>query len=296
MSSINLINTYMNLASNFFKRIANELNWISRRTTASQRTLPNCFIVGAQKAGTSSLYHYLIQHPQVHKSLKKEIHYFNGGTKKNQNTYAFGENWYRTHFPKKRHLKCNDICVDATPMYLFDPMVSQRIHKLTPTAKIIILLRDPVERAISHYFHVKRWGFETLPIEQGLRQEKERLAECYAQGDFMKPEFRLYSYQTRGLYLEQIKYYEKLFDQEQILILNSTDLFKRPDIILKQVFSFLNIKDDYRILDLKSQNVGSNREKVSEEVYQQLQEFFAQPNHELFAHLQKKYQWKNSSF
>jgi sulfotransferase family protein len=286
----------MSLKINFLKHISTEFTWPLRRLTASQRALPNCFIVGAQKAGTSSLYHYLIQHPQVHKSFKKEIHYFNGGTEESQNKYAYGENWYRAHFPKQKQLKHKDICVDATPIYLFDPTVAQRIHKLTPTAKIIILLRDPVERAISHYFHVKRWGFEKLPIEQALAQEAARLTECYSQKDFKKPSFRLYSYQARGLYLEQIKYYEKYFAQEKILIINSTDLFRDPKLTLKQVFSFLNITDDCQIDDLKSQNVGSNKEKVSLEVYQHLQAYFSQPNLELFAHLQQHYQWLGSRF
>ncbi|MCJ8294463.1 MAG: sulfotransferase domain-containing protein [Colwellia sp.] len=281
----------MNLFNNFQQRLQNKINLCSRKLTASQRVLPNCLIIGAQKAGTSSLYHYLVQHPQAHKSLKKEIHYFDGGLQETKDTFLQGENWYRYHFPLKSDMKKNDISIDATPMYLFNPLAPARIKKLLPKAKLIILLRNPVERAISHYFHVQRHGFEELEIEEAMAQEEPRLKEIKQSENYKDPAFRLYSYQHRGLYLEQIKRYQALFNDKQLLILSSDDLFQHPKNSLKQVFRFLDIDDSYQVADLKSQNVGNNKEKVPAETYQRLQEYFQQANKELFQHIKKDYPW-----
>lgn len=281
----------MNLFFNFQQRFQKKMTDYSRKLNASQRALPNCLIIGAQKAGTSSLYHYLIQHPQVHKSLKKEIHYFDGGLKDNKDTFLRGKNWYRSHFPLQKEMKKNDVCIDATPMYLFNPLAPARIKTLLPTAKLIILLRNPVERAISHYFHVQRHGFEELSLKEALTQEELRLREIKLLNNYKNPAFRLYSYQERGLYLEQIKRYQALFNERQILILHSDDLFQHPKDSLKQVFQFLNLDDSYLIPDLKSQNVGNNKGKVSDEVYLQLQDYFEQANKELFEHIKKNYHW-----
>lgn len=276
----------------FLKRIATELNWISRRLTASQRALPNCYIVGAQKAGTSSLYHYLIQHPQVAKSLKKEIHYFDGGTNQLSDDFKRGDNWYKAHFALKKYNNTKRIHIDATPLYLFNPLVAQRIHQCTPNAKIIILLRDPVERAISHYYHVKRHGFESLSFEEALNKEQQRLAPCYVNSNFKDPAFRLYSYQARGMYLQQIKSYYQHFNQSQILILNSDDLFSQAKIIIQKVLEFLNIDPRYQIPDLKSQNIGPNKQQVQPETRLYLQKHFHQENKNLFHYLEKTFNWE----
>jgi len=281
----------MHLITNYSLRIKARVKGLILRATARQRALPNCLIIGAQKAGTSSLYHYLIQHPQVHKSLKKEVHYFDGGLKENKYTFLQGENWYRSHFPLQSDMEKNDICIDATPMYLFNPLAPERIKNLLHKAKLIILLRNPVERAISHYFHVQRHGFEELSINDALAQEESRLESAKRHKNYKEQSFRLYSYQERGLYLAQIKRYQALFNEDQLLILSSDELFQKPKETLKQVFNFLEIKNNYLVPDLKSQNVGNNKEKVSKETYLQLEEYFGQANKALFEHIKKHYPW-----
>jgi hypothetical protein len=281
----------MHLFTSYSLRIKARIKGFIRKATARQRTLPNCLILGAQKAGTSSLYHYLIQHPQAHQSLKKEVHFFSGGLQENIDTYEKGERWYRAHFPLQSTMKVGDIAIDATPMYLFHPQAPARINAMLPNAKLIILLRNPVERAISHYFHVQRHGFEPLTIAQAFADENSRLQKISASSHFKDPAYRLFSYQQRGLYLAQIKRYQTLFPAEQILIMNSDELFQQPQQSLKKVFCFLGIDDNYQIPDLQSQNVGNNKAHVPENTYQQLQEFFEQPNKDLFEHINQKFPW-----
>lgn len=273
-------------------RVPKYLDWLLRRATAIWRCLPNCQIVGAQKAGTSSLYNYLVQHPNIHASYRKEIHYFDGGLAPEVNTLDFGVKWYRAHFPLEATVKQGDICLDATPLYLFNPQVAKRIYECTPQAKIIILLRDPVERAISHYFLIKRHGLEELGIEQALAQEEQRLSRAYANNDFKDPAFRLYSYQARGMYLEQVRLYQRYFNDKQILIIDSEHLFKDTNNTLKQVFSFLQVDSAYQVSDLRSQNVGTNKTKVAPEVYEKLKANFEEPNLLLSGHINKKFDWQ----
>lgn len=270
-------------------RLKNKVNWYARRLTSTQRTLPNCLIVGAQKSGTSSLYQYMLQHPQVHESLGKEVHYFDGGLNPDIDTFNKGENWYRAHFPLSRDMNVGDICIDATPMYLFNPLVAERIKNLIPDCKIIILLRDPVERAVSHYFHTQRHGFEDLSIEDALDREDSRLEEGIQQQDYKDLAFRLYSYKARGLYLKQIQNYQQYFSEDQMLILSSDSFYKNSQEALNTVFDFLDINVQHQVSNLKLHNVGGNKQEINPNVYQNLNAYFEKPNQALFEHLEKKY-------
>ncbi|MFT6985527.1 MAG: hypothetical protein ACJAT7_001337 [Psychromonas sp.] len=266
--------------------------WLFRHSTARFRGIANCAIVGAQKAGSSSLYYYLNQHPQVKPTFGKELHYFTGSIIENLDTYAKGDIWYRAHFPLTRNLKENDICVDATPLYLFNPLAAGRIYRCNPNCKIIILLRDPVDRAISHYFHSKKMGQENLPIEVALAKEGERLKNALANKDYKERAYRVHSYQARGLYWQQIKNYLHYFSEEQLLFINSDDFFNDTAQTLKQVFEFLEVDENHNISDLSVKNVGDKVSNVSAEVYQQLSQYYRIPNQALFAGLNKTFDWR----
>jgi hypothetical protein len=268
--------------------LINKIQWLARRVTAQQRALANCQIVGAQKAGTSSLYYYLTQHPQVHGSLNKEVHYFDGGITPTRDTYKYGDAWYKAHFPLINKTTKNDIFVDATPMYLFNPLSAQRIQQFNQHSKIIILLRDPTQRAISHYFHSQRHGFEELDIMQALQAEEQRLE---TNNNPKALSFRVHSYKNRGLYLQQILAYQKLFPANQVLILDSDALFTTPNEALVEVYNFLEIDNGYQCPDLTIRNIGSNKNKVDDTVYQYLSNYFKEPNKQLFSSLNKTFNW-----
>ena len=187
--------------------------------------LPDFLCLGTQKGGTTTLHRLLGQHPEVYLPACKEVHFFD------QN-YSAGEDWYREHFqgaqPAQR-------CGDITPFYLFHPDVPGRIHQHLPNARLIVLLRDPVERAISQVFHAQRLGFEPLPVDEALAAEQGRLAT----GDPYS--FQKHSYLSRSRYLEQLDRYEALFPGEQLLILRSEDLFSTPERIWQQLLSFIQL-------------------------------------------------------
>ena len=188
--------------------------------------LPDFVGLGTQKGGTTTLHRLLGQHPGVYVPARKEIHFFD-------KNYGAGEHWYREHFQKAQPAQR---CGDITPFYLFHPDVPRRIHKHLLNARLIVLLRDPVERAISQVFHAQRRGFEPLPVDEAFAAEQDRLAT----GDPYS--FQKHSYISRSRYLEQLDRYEALFPREQLLILRSEDLFSTPERIWRELLSFLELK------------------------------------------------------
>ncbi len=254
-----------------------------RLATSTFRALPNFLILGAQKAGTSSLFSYLDQHADIKMSRAKEVHYFD------QN-YDKGESWYRSFFP----MGDAGLRGEASPYYLFHPHVPERIKRDLPHAKLIVLLRNPTERALSQYFHAVRKDGETLDVKSALESEEERIGAEFEK--MLKDEnyqsylVQLRSYKRRGIYLEQLERYWKLFPKEQMLILNSELFFSQPDETLKQVYTFLEI-DNKPIANLEPQNIGSNRTRVEAEIIDYLNTYFAPHNESLFKALGTRFDW-----
>ena len=166
-----------------------------RRLQGPLRALPDFVIIGAQKSGTSSLYRYLAQHPQVRECVLKEVHYFDGGLEDGIDTYALGPSWYRSHFPLKREMTPGLQTFEASPLYLLHPLVAERIAGLMPQAKLVAMLRDPTERALSHYFHNvrdndRRRFKEDLGVQAAMDAEAGRLAPVLAAGDYKSEVYR----------------------------------------------------------------------------------------------------------
>ena len=115
--------------------------------------LPDLLVLGTQKGGTSSLRRLLLDHPQLFMAATKEVHFFS-------KNWDRSIDWYARHFSNAPE---GVYCGESTPFYLFHQEAPQRIHNLIPQVKLIVLLRDPVERALSQYFHSVRLGLETLP-------------------------------------------------------------------------------------------------------------------------------------
>lgn len=230
--------------------------------TASLRATPDFYIAGTQKGGTTSLFKYLSQHPQFLPPSKKEIHYFEKPSNRKK-----GAIWYKSHFPLKYKLKsANAITGEATP-FMYAYHVPRLVHELTPDAKIIFLLRNPIQRAFSHYQHnVNKHQFESLTFSEAIRLEENRIAndlkhiqhnEWYNDGDN-----RAFSYVNRGNYQNQIKRWEKHFKPEQILIIKSEDFFSNSQHVLSQVTDFLQIEKFSFVVD-KRFNQGKYQSKIT---------------------------------
>lgn len=262
--------------------------WL-RTMKGHQCALPDFIIAGTQKGGTASLYSYIIQHPQVIPSLKREIHYFDIYYKK-------GILWYRGHFPSITKLR-NKFFVtgESTPYYMFHPHAMKRLHSLLPDIKLIILLRDPVKRAISHYFHEVRRDREPLSMVDAFKNEEERIDAEYkkmlSDEYYHSQIYQHYSYKKRGIYVEQMMACFEKFPSEQILVLKSEDFFSDPKNILKNVFIHLNIEPDFVPPDLSPKNVGNYTEEVPDHIVEYLRSYFAPHNDRLYAYLRRDFHW-----
>ena len=219
------------------------------RATASARMRPVFLIVGAQRCGTTSMFKTLRQHPAVvAPALQKGIHYFD-------KNYDRGPGWYRGHFPLKataarlaRGAAAGADAVitgESSPYYMFHPLAADRIARDLPEVRLIVLLRDPVERAISAYTHEKARGFETETFERALELEPERIA---GERDRMLTDpgydsFHLQhnAYLTRGQYIEQLERLEHLFGRDRIHVVDSHDFFERPAPTYADVLQFLGL-------------------------------------------------------
>ncbi len=279
------------LAPSWIKRSARDLVREYRQATWEKRALPDFIIIGAQKGGTSSLYNYLGQHPQIIPSYKKEVHYFDSGISPSIDTFAKGTKWYASHFPLRKNVSADTKTFEASPLYLFNPVAAKRISKLLPDVKIIALLRNPTERAISQFFHEARLNRELLPMKVAFETELSRIQPAIDARDYKNDDFICHSYKSRGLYKEQLERYSDYFPKEHMLVLQSELFFLDPSRVLKQVFKFVGVDQDYKIKDLKPRNVASNRSKIPPEIYEDLNAFFSTHNEALYKFIGETYDW-----
>lgn len=201
---------------------------------------PDFLIIGTQKGGTTSLYSYLAAHRHVSAAMTKEVHYFDFH-------YGCGDAWYRAHFAPAAWLRARrQLTGEASPGYLYNPYTPERVAASVPDAKLIVMLRNPVERAFSHYQMSVRRGREHLPFDEALDSEAERLLgerrrlgteAAFAHG----PSHRNHSYLTRGHYAEQLEGWLEHFPREQLLVLGSERFFAAPEQAHAETTHFLGL-------------------------------------------------------
>lgn len=276
------------------RRIVSQSSWVLWRATSSLRVLPDFLIIGAQRCGSSSLYSYLHMHPAVGGYFRKETYYFDVN-------YARGEGWYRGHFPLatfrpyvRARFGLDAVVGEATPDYLFHPHAANRIRAFNPDTKLIAILRDPVERALSHYHLERALGLETLPLREALEREGERLEgeweRMVTDSTYWSQPRQHFSYLARGLYCEQLEAWFDIFSREQILILRSEDLFSDPSSVTDRALGFLDLprlgNTSYSIVN--SRDYGA----MDPEIRSWLVSYFAQPNENLYGLLGCDFGWQ----
>lgn len=246
---------------------------------------PDFLIVGAQKAGTTSLYNCLKQHPAIVPARKKEIHYFS-------QFYRKGLSWYLEHFPLRESSRLSG---EASPFYLFHPQSARRIAETFPEIRIIIILRDPVERAISHYHQQYRRGHEKLSMQEAFQQEPERIAKGWEKllrdEQTSASKLQQCSYLKRGEYLSQIQRYETYFPASQIYLMESRNFFDQPSSALQKLHAFLQIDTDFLPKDLWPRKPG-NYADTDPAVLDYLRTYYRPHNEALFAHLGYRFEWQ----
>lgn len=267
------------------------VRFLFRRATSALRCLPDFIIIGAQKSGTTSLFNYLSQHPQVRPSFTKEVHFFDGGKDPSIDTYAKGIDWYRAHFPLHANKGHEVITGEASPLYLFNPYAPERIARDLPGVKLIALLRNPVHRAISHYYHEKRKNREPLPILDAFDAEKNRIRSVLKQQNYKNLSYINYTYLKRGHYAEQLERYLNLFSRNRILILKSEDFFSQPTAILSRTCKFLGVDHTFRFPDLTPHNTGKNKKNIDQKVMDYLEDYYHSHNMQLYSLLDTNMKW-----
>jgi len=281
-----------------FKKIQNIFRKRDRRFrayTSFFRVMPDYIIIGAQRCGTTSLYNYLIQHPCIIPARKKEIHYYD-------NNYKKGIGWYKSSFPLFLHknlikfFKGFSITGEASPYYIFHPLVAKKINDALPGIKLICILRNPVDRAYSHYQHEVRKGRESLSFEEAISIESERLrGEVEAinkNPDYPGNNHRRFSYLARGRYEEQLRRWFKLFPKEQFIFIKSENLYSDSENQLNRVFRFLGLPD-YSLKEYKKFGASEiKKNKVGKELKKKLVDHFSPYNRRLYSLLDQDFKWE----
>jgi hypothetical protein len=256
------------------------------------RSKPDFLIVGAQKAGTTSLYNYLEHHPQIlpNKSWK-EVHYYD-----DWENYQKGIGWYLGHFPYKFQ-KRNKLTFEATPAYLYYQHIPPLIKQDLGNIKIVIILRNPATRAYSAWrmYH----SFANSPLPHIIKLYDPRtFAEAIAEelSDKIMPEDYVYHYVGRGKYIEQIDNYFKYFDAKSILILKFEYLHKQLKLMMDKICDFLDIERFSATAIANFQNQKYNQSKYESsasdrDTIEQLKTYFLPFNQQLHERLGDPFNW-----
>jgi hypothetical protein len=251
--------------------------------TAGVRPLPDFLILGAQKAGTTALYAYLRWHPEITGPSFKEVSFFD-------RHYVRGERWYRAHLPASRSGK---IVGEASPSYLFHPLAPERVAQMLPSARLIVLLRNPVDRAFSHYQHEFALGREPLSFEDAIDREDERMRgeveHMLNDASYFSEAWWNYTYLARGRYAEQLERWFTTFPREQLLVLLTDELASDPAGTYRRVLEFLGV--DARELPSYPRIFEREYEQMSPATRARLERHFEEPNRRLASLLNRQLPW-----
>jgi len=266
---------------------------------------PDFIIVGAQKAGTSSLFTYLKQDKNFVASQKKEIDFFSKDI-----NYRKGFFWYEKQF--RGFKRSGKLFYEASPSYLYRSFAPARIFNYDKSIKIIILLREPVERSYSAW-NMYRDMFDSNKIRSKMKQgydgkinylnkylfqdrsvfpSFEECLEIEISIMNQTPEIEEPSIIRRGIYFEQVRRYFELFPKENILIINFEDIVRNKVNSLDRIYKFLNVKfDDSISLNEEAKNKRSYHEKMSDLTRGELRKFYEPYNQKLFKLINREYNW-----
>ena len=207
--------------------------------------LPNFLVVGAAKSGTTALYHFLKQHPQVYMSPHKETNYFAFEGQEirfsgpGDDTISEQSITTAEAYEKQFEGVSGEVAVgEASPWYLYSERAAENIRCSLPDARLIAILRNPVDRAFSSYLHVVRDGRESLTFEEGLKAEEERISKGWEY---------IWHYRQSGYYAAQVERFATLFPPDQARWYLYEEFLTDPDKLVRDVCGFLNIDRDFSV-------------------------------------------------
>jgi len=273
-----LIKTY----SSNLKSILTAIRFLFRLSVSPIRTLPDFIIAGFPKCGTTSLYAYLIQHPSIFSAFSKETYFFH-------RHHGKGLFWYRAYFPTiltksmQTLRKRKFITGEATPSYAVDTRTHKKIYNMNPDIKLIVLLRNPTDKAFSNFNHLVRKGMADN-IEDAIN------ADLANKSGVRDPSFR--NLVSGGIYLYYLKELYKVFPKEQVLIIKSEDLFNDPKTEVNKCFRFLGL-EEFELPKYRNFNPG-NYSSTDQKTRKFLNDFYKPHNKKLYDYLGKDFGWNKT--
>lgn len=275
------------------RRKMREVRKFYRIQTGQMRALPDFIVIGGQKCGSTSLYKYLVEHTNIAPASTKGASYF-------AHNFAKGQSWYRSHFPTYlakyvgQLYKGKIMAGESSPYYIYHPMAPQRISQILPNVKLIALLRNPIDRAYSHYNHEVRNGDETLSFKEAIEKEPERLQgemeRIVEDVNYYGYNHRHFSYLSRGRYIDQLEAWTAYFPKEQILVLTSENFFKDTPSVLNQIAEFLNLPPAWELNEFKKYNKHPYS-KMDPSMRAYLRDYFRPHNQRLYEFLDMDLGW-----
>jgi len=270
------------------RRVARAAAGAQRRVRGALGRSPDFIIVGAAKSGTTALFNHLCGHSRVSCPERREIHYFDVN-------YARGSLWYRSHFPLRYPIGPSGVITgESTPYYMLRPDVPARVAAELPSVRLIALLRNPVDRAYSHWAMLKRKGIERLSFEDALAREEKMLPEetrRVLSDPTHDPSFhRLFSYRTRGLYLDQLLVWHAHVPRENMSVVISERLFSDPASVLPEITRFLRLPPPDGAT-FAAANTGGYRNKMASDTRDWLSRYYREPNKRLAEYLGTDLEW-----
>lgn len=260
--------------------------------TSGMRMLPSFAIVGGQRCGTNSLYEYLLAHPRIARALPiPEVHFFDLN-------FDRGLSWYRGHFPTGVNAaltksKPGLITGESSPYYMFHPHAPKRMAETLPDIKLFVMLRNPVDRAYSHYAHERTRGHERLSFEEAVAREPERLEReverMLGDPNYQSFNHQHFSYLSRGVYHEQLEILFSLFSRGNVCVVFSEQLFDDPATVHAQAVRFLGLPPSPPI-EYRKHNPGRYT-GMSSETRARLTEHFSGSNARLYHLLGSRPRW-----
>lgn len=268
------------------------------RATSRTRIPPDFLVIGTKRGGTTSLFNYLMMHPGVlglfpRPRLQKSTDYFFKG-------YDRGEQWYRSNFHTqgfrerlRTRLGYEPRSGEASPYYVWDPRVAGRAYEVNPQLKAVMLVRNPVERAFSHWQERVQNGVEPLTFEQALAAEESRtegeVERMLADPHYYSEAHDWYTYRSRGIYLPQLENWTSVFPAGQLLVICSEDMYADVQGTFDLVSAFLGLPP-HRLPTTKTFN-ASRRLAMPEGAREELTAFYAPHIRELSEHLGRPLIW-----
>ena len=259
--------------------------------TGPKRVLPDFLIIGAKRCGTTSLFSHLPEHPCIVESHHDNIGFFN-------DNFNLGVNWYKSFFPTKSYKKNIEkkhgkfLAFDVTTRYMENKRTAENIKKIKPEIKIIVMLRNPIDRAYSQFHVSVKDNDEQLSFDEAVNEEmnrlKQEIKECNDNKLRAFPKEHRH-YIRKSLYAMQLRPWFDIFPRDNILVL-STEMFKENEKqIYNEIFKFLDIPE-IQIRDKQHMQKGEYT-PMNKKVHKELGDFFKKHNEELFDLIGKRFDW-----